>query len=62
MNPEDTCENRALGLSDLEMCPKDALALLAAQARGSLFNLMEYLDNPATPQRGEFTPVNSFQS
>lgn len=35
---------------------------LAAQGRGSLFNLMEYLDNPATQQRAEFTPVNSFQS
>lgn len=27
MNPGGTCENRALGLSDLEMCPKGALAV-----------------------------------
>lgn len=38
------------------------LLFVAAQGRGSLFNLMEYLENPATQQRGDFTPVNSFQS
>lgn len=61
MNPGSTCENRPLGLSDLELCPKDALAFSGSSGQRES-NLMEYIDNPARQQRGDFTPVNSFQS
>lgn len=33
MNPEGACENRALGLSDLEMCPKDALPFFGSSGQ-----------------------------